>query len=123
MKILDSSCWLEYLSGSALGENFEKDIENVGSLIVPAITIFEVFKKIAMEADEDRAIVVAAHMKQRRVVELDANLAIFAAQQSKELSLPMADSIIYATARKHGATLLTMDKHFRDLEGVVYYER
>jgi len=123
MNIVDSSCWLEYLAGSRVGEDVALIIENIEKLVVPSITIYEVFKKILLELDEDRALFAAAHMKQGNVVDLDSDLAIYAAKIGKEYGLAMADSVIYATAKKYNAKLWTQDKHFKDLENVKYYDK
>jgi toxin FitB len=123
MNIVDSSCWLEFFSGSDVGEKVSKVIENTEALIVPTITIFEVFKKILIELDEDKALFAVAHMKQGIVTDLDSDLAIFSAQIGKKLKLAMADSIIYATTIKLKATLYTQDQHFKDLKQVKYFEK
>ena len=123
MNVVDSSCWLEFFAGSKTGEKVSLIIEDVGNLLVPVITIYEVFKKLLIELDEDRALFAIAHMKQGRVVDLTSDLAIYAAQIGKEQRLPMADSIIYAVSRKYSATLWTQDKHFKDLEFVKYLEK
>ena len=121
MNIVDSSCWLEYLAGTKVGEESAKAIEDLEHLIVPSITIYEVFKKILAEVDEDKALLVIAHMKQGQVIDLDADLAAFAVQIGREFKLPMADSILYATARRHEAIIWTQDKHFKDLQLVKYF--
>jgi toxin FitB len=100
-----------------------KIVENIESLIVPTIIMFEVFKKIITELDEDKALFAVAHMKQGTVIDLNSNLAIFAAQIGKQYKRAMADSIIYATAFKNEATLYTQDKHFKDLKFVKYFEK
>ena len=123
MNIVDSSCWLEYLAGSKVGEEVAPIIENVEKLIVPSITIYEVFKEILLELDEDRALFAAAHMKQGNVIELDSDMAIYAAKIGKEYGLAMADRVIYATTKKYDAKLWTQDKHFKNLENVKYYEK
>ncbi len=85
--------------------------------------MYEVFKKLLIETDEDKALLAAAHMKQGRVVELDADLAILAAKIGREYKLPMADSIIYAAAKKNGCVVWTRDRHFRGLDGVEFLEK
>jgi toxin FitB len=122
MNIVDSSLWLEYFAGSSAGERVASIIENIEKLIVPSITIYEVFKKLLKELDEDKALFATAHMKQGKVIELDSDLAIYAAKIGKEHNLAMADSIIYATAKLHNSTLWTQDKHFKDKKDVTYYE-
>lgn len=123
MNIVDSSCWLEFFSGSKIGEKVSPIIEELESLIVPVITIYEVFKKLLQEVDEDKAIMAIAHMKLGKVIELDSDLAINAAKIGKEKQLALADSIIYATAKKHNCVLWTQDKHFKELENVRYFEK
>ena len=123
MNVVDSSCWLEYFAGSRVGEEVASTIENLEKLIVPSITIYEVFKKLLAELDEDRALFAVAQMKQGNVIELDSDLAIYAAKIGKEFGLAMADSIIYATAKKNNAKLWTQDKHFEKLENIKYYEK
>jgi predicted nucleic acid-binding protein len=120
MNVVDSSCWLEYFAGSAAGGWVSTAIEDVKSLIVPSITLYEVFKKLMIEADEDKALMAVAQMKQGRVIELGADLAIYAAFIGKEYKLPMADSVIYATAIRHSCELWTQDKHFKGLKSVKY---
>jgi len=123
MNIIDSSCWLEYFSGSLVGDKVSHVIENIEELIVPSITIYEVFKKILIELDEDNGLLAVAHMKQGYVIPLDGDLSIYAAKIGKEYQLAMADSIIYAVTKKYNATLWTQDKHFKNLVNVKYFEK
>jgi predicted nucleic acid-binding protein len=123
MNIVDSSCWLEYFAGSGVGEEMAPIVENVEKLIVPSITLHEVFKKLLTELDEDKALFAVAHMKQGSVIELDPDLAIYAAKTGKENNLALADSIIYATAKKKNAILWTQDKHFKSLENAKYFAK
>jgi|SRR5208282_479764 len=123
MNIVDSSCWLEYFAGTDVGDKVTPILQKLDELLVPSITIYEVFKKLLTELDEDRALFAIAHMKQGKVIDLDSDLAVYSAQIGKDLKLAMADSIIYAIARKNGAILWTQDKHFKDLESVKYFEK
>jgi predicted nucleic acid-binding protein len=123
MNIVDSSCWLEYFAGTRVGDEVAHIIEDTGHLLVPSIMIYEVFKKILLELDEDKALFAIAHMKQGNVINLDTDVAIYAAKIGKENKLPMADSIIYAVNQKYDATLWTQDKHFQDLPSVRYFEK
>lgn len=123
MNIVDSSAWLEYFAGTKNAENFAKAIEDTKNLIVPTIILYEVFRKILTEKDENTALRVIAHMKQGRVAELDISLALTAAKLSKEHGLPMADSIILATARASGAILWTQDADFKGIEGIKYFKK
>jgi predicted nucleic acid-binding protein len=123
MNIVDSSCWLEYFAGSRVGDEVSSIIEDTEHLLVPSITVYEVFKKLILELDEDKAIYAIAHMKQGHVVNLDTDLAIYAAKIGKENKLAMADSIIYAITKKYNAVLWTQDKHFEDLKSVKYFKK
>jgi predicted nucleic acid-binding protein len=123
MNVVDSSCWLEYFAGSQVGDSVADAIEDIPSLIVPSISLYEVFKKLLIETSEDQALLAVAHMKQGRVVELDADLAIYSAKIGEESRLALADSIILATAMKFDCTLWTQDRHFKELKRVRYFEK
>ena len=123
MNLVDSSCWLEFFAGSAVGELVSEPIENTRQLIVPAIVIYEVFKKLLVEVGEDNAIMALAHMKQGKVVDLDASIAIQAARIGIENKLALADSIIYATASQYDCLLWTQDKHFEKMAHVRYFSK
>ena len=123
MNLVDSSCWLEYFAGSRVGDEVSSVIEDTDHLLVPSIIVYEVFKKLILELDEDKAIYAVAHMKQGHIVNLDTDLAIYAAKIGKDNKLAMADSIIYAITKKYNALLWTQDKHFKDLKSVKYFEK
>ncbi|MEM6648510.1 MAG: type II toxin-antitoxin system VapC family toxin [Bacteroidota bacterium] len=123
MNVVDSSGWLEYFADAPNADFFAPAIEETDALIVPAISIYEVFKRVMMQRDEDDALKATAHMQQGRVVPLDASLAIQAAKLSLQHKIPMADSIILATARQFDATLWTQDADFKALDGVQYKEK
>jgi len=123
MNIVDSSCWLEYFAGSRVGDEVSSVIEDTDHLLVPSIIVYEVFKKLILELDEDKALYAIAHMKQGHIVNLDTDLAIYAAKIGKDNKLAMADSIIYAITKKYNALLWTQDKHFKDLKSVKYFEK
>ena len=121
--VVDSSAWLEYFAGGANAEHFRQPLQQSASLIVPTITLFEVFKVVQRQRSEDAAIQAVALMKQGREIALDSSLAIQAAQLSLELKLPMADSIILTTARAHQARLWTQDADFEGIAGVRYFPK
>jgi predicted nucleic acid-binding protein len=123
MNVVDSSCWLEYFSGGAVGEQIAPVIEDLDNVIIPSIVLYEVFKKLLTETNEDKALFAVANMKQGKVISLDANLSIYAAKIGKEHHLPLADSIIYATTLQSGSKLHTQDKHFKGLPKVQFYEK
>ncbi|GIV57579.1 MAG: type II toxin-antitoxin system VapC family toxin [Bacteroidetes bacterium] len=123
MNLVDSSGWLEYFADGPNADFFAEAIEHTALLIVPSISVFEVFKRVLMQRGESEALQAVAQMHQGQVVDLDAALAISAARLSWALKLPMADSIILATARWYGATLWTQDADFMGIEGVQYKEK
>jgi len=123
MNVVDSSAWLSFFAGDKNAELFSKPIENIEALLVPSITITEVFKSILRQRGEESALEAIAHMEQGRVISLDGRLAVDAATCGIEHKLPLADSIIYATAQKYDAVLWTQDTDFNNLEGVKYYPK
>ncbi len=123
MIVVDSSGWLEYFADGPNADVFAGLVVDPENLVVPSITLFEVFKRIRTQRDSGMALRAVAQMKRGRVVNLDGDLAIMAADLSVELRLPLADSIILATARSAGATLWTQDADFDGLEGVEYRAR
>lgn len=120
MNVVDSSGWLEYLGDGGNSNFFAPAVEDVARLIVPTISLLEVFKRVLQQRNENDALQAVALMKQGEVVDLDAGLALSAAKLGRALKLPLADSIILATARKYGATVWTQDADFEGLEGVRY---
>lgn len=121
MNVVDSSGWLEYFAGGRQARSFEPALEDLESLLVPAVSIYEVFKVLLREAGEEAAIQGMAAMQRGRVIDLTAQRALDAAALSLRHSLPMADSIILAAAREHGATVWTLDNDFSGLPGVRYF--
>ena len=120
MNVVDSSGWLEYFGDGPNAAFFAGPLAKAEELIVPAISVFEVFKRVLQQRDEASALQAAALMQQGRAVALDPALAMAAAKLSFELRLPMADSIILATARRFNAVLWTQDADFENLPGVRY---
>jgi toxin FitB len=121
---VDSSGWIEYFADGPNADFFEAAIEGADDLVVPSISIYEVFRRLLAEPDgEEAGLRVVAAMQRGAVVGLDAELALEAAKISQEMRLPMADSMILATARSCGATLWTQDSDFRGIEGVEYSEK
>jgi predicted nucleic acid-binding protein len=119
VNVVDSSAWLEYFSDSPRAKHFADPIEQTDQLIVPVTTLYEVFKKLRREVDEDAAFQAVAYIRQGKVIEVDESLALEAAT----LDLPMADSLILATARKYQATLWTQDTDFEGMPGVKYFPK
>ena len=122
MNVVDSSGWLEYFTNGSNADLFSPVILNTAELIVPAISVYEVFKRILRDSSEEDALSMIAVMSRGLVTPLDMELSLDAAKISLESRLPMADSIILATARAHNAVLWTQDSDFRGLEGVRYVQ-
>jgi predicted nucleic acid-binding protein len=120
--VVDSSGWIEVFTGGGQAEYFLSLMADERSMVVPAITIFEVLKWVLREHGEAQAVQAAAVMQSGQVVDLDSRLALAAAQLSHALQLPMADSIILATARDHQARLHTMDSDFRGITDVEWLD-
>jgi toxin FitB len=123
MNVVDSSGWLEYFADAANADFFAPAIENVAELLVPTISIYEVFKRVLQQRGEDAALEAIALMLQGQVVDLDITTAVYAAKSSVELKLPMADSIMLATARGYDAVLWTQDADFAELPDVQYVRK
>lgn len=113
MNIVDSSGWLEYFSDGLNANHFIPPLQDTSSLVVPVIIIYEVFKVVLRERGLHEALQVSASMQEGTVVDVTPQLAISAAKISLENKLPMADSIIFATARAFDAKLWTMDADFK----------
>jgi predicted nucleic acid-binding protein len=120
MNVVDSSAWLEYFADGSNAAFFARPIEATDELLVPTLTIYEVFKRVLQQREEGDALRAVALMQQGSVVDLDARLALAAARVSLETRMPMADSIVLATARLHDATLWSQDADFESLPGVRY---
>ena len=123
MNVVDSSGWLEYFADGPNAEFFAPAIENTSELVIPSISIYEVFKIVLQQREESAALQAIAVMQQGIVVTLDTNLALNAAKISIEKSLPMADSIMLATALSYEAILWTQDSDFSGIDGVKYIEK
>jgi predicted nucleic acid-binding protein len=117
--VLDSSCWLEYLADTPRADLFAPAVEAPERLVVPVLTVYEVVKKLMRESGEEAATAALALMQQSEVVEIGLPLAMDAALNG----LPLANSLIYATARHHDAELWTQDAHFEGLAGVRYFPK
>lgn len=123
MNVVDSSAWLEYLGDGPCAPEFAQVIEKPVELVVPSLTVFEVFKRTFQLKGEATALEAVAVMLQGRVADVSATMALDAARISLNEGLPMADSVILATARSEGAVLWTQDVHFAGLPDVEYREK
>jgi toxin FitB len=123
MNVVDSSAWLEYFADGPNAHVFARPIESPATLLVPTLSLFEVFKRILQQRDEDEALKKIAQMEQGQVIDLDRATALEAARLSTLHGIAMADSVMLATARRHKATFWTQDADFQDIEGVKYFPR
>lgn len=123
MNVVDSSAWLEYFADGPNAGEFARPIEATRSLIVPTLSLFEVFKRIAQQRSEDEGLRAVAVMEQGKVVDLDRATALAAARISIDHGIAMADSIMFATAQRHAATLWTQDADFEGLPRTRYFAR
>ena len=123
MNLVDSSAWLEYFAAGTQARHVAAAIENVERLLVPTIVLLEVTRRVMLERDEDAALQVAAMLHQGQVVPLDAGIALSAAHYGVVHKLPLADSIIFATAKQFEATIWTFDADFKGLPGVKYFAK
>lgn len=123
MNVVDSSGWLEYFADGPNAAKFAPAILSTRGLIVPSLSIYEVFKRVLQQRSEIGALRAVALMQQGRVVDLNSKIALSAAKLSVDLGLPMADSIMLATAREYQATLWTQDSDFEGMEKVRYFAK
>lgn len=120
MNVVDSSGWLEYLADGPNADFFANSILATADLLVPTLSLYEVFKRVLQQRGEDDALQAVALMRQGIIVELSAPLALSAARISLNDKIPMADSIMLATARAYAATLWSQDSDFEKIAGVRY---
>jgi predicted nucleic acid-binding protein len=123
MNIVDSSGWLAFFADEPNAKHFLLPLKDTTSLVVPAVTIYEVFKVVLRESSENKALQVAVAMQKGKVIDLTAKLAIDASKVSLQHGLPMTDSIILATAQVFNATIWTQDSDFKNISGVKYFPK
>ena len=121
MNIVDSSGWLEYFADGPNAKYYVDPLNEISSLMIPVITIYEVFNVVLRESSENDALLVVAAMQKGRVIDLDTNIAMAASRLSLRLNLAMADSVILATARAYGCVVWTQDSDFQNIEGIRYF--
>ena len=123
MNVVDSSGWLAYFADEPNAKHFITPLHDTASLVIPSVTIYEVFKVVLREPSDNEALQAAAAMQRGRVVDLTAMLAIAASKLSLEHGIPMADSIILATAKAFDAVIWTQDSDFKNIAGVKYFPK
>jgi len=123
MNIVDSSGWLEYFADGPNAIDFVEVLENSSDLLVPTLSLYEVFKVVLRQRGESEALRAIALMQEGQLIDLTSTIAIHAAKLSTDLKIPMADSVMLATAREYDAALWTQDKDFEDIDGVRFIEK
>ncbi len=123
MNIVDSSGWLAYFADEPHAKHFHKPLNDPSSLVVPTITLYEVFKVVLRESTENEAIQAVAAMQKGTIANLTPSLAITASKLSLQHNLPMADSIILASAREFNASIWTLDADFKNIKGIKYFSK
>jgi len=120
MRLVDTSAWIEFLIGSLTGQKVAAELPDRTQWLVPTIVQLELVKWLSREVGEEAADDALAFTQTCLVFPLDTAIAVAAAGIGAEIKLPTADAIVYATARAHDADILTCDRHFDGLDGVVY---
>ncbi len=115
--------WLEYFTEGSNAAAFAGPLEDQRNLLVSVINLYEVFKVVLRERDDHSALQAIALMRQGQVTEVTTEISLSAAKTSHERKIPMADSLIYATAQLHEATLWTQDEDFDGLPGVRFFSK
>ena len=123
MNIVDSSGWLAYFADEPNAKHFLIPLKDTASLVIPTVTIYEVFKVVLRESTENEALQAATAMQKGMVVDLTARLAIAASKLSLQHRLPMADSIILATSQEFNAKIWTQDSDFKNISGAKYFPK
>ena len=122
MIIVDSCGWIEYLADSSLATQYEKYLQKPEEIITPSIVVYEVYKKVKKEKGEELALSIVAQMEKTKLVPLDEEIALLAADLSLTHSLPLADAIVYATAQRENVEVVSSDSHFKELDNVIFLE-
>jgi predicted nucleic acid-binding protein len=119
VNVVDSSGWLEYFADGPNAKFFAQPLQASSDLLVPTLSLYEVFKRVFEQRGEDAALAAIALMQHGgAVVDLTPSIALAAARLSLELRVPMADSVMLATAREQDALFWTQDADFKDVPGV-----
>lgn len=120
MILVDSWGWIEFFTDGPLSENYFGYLKESKNIITPTVILYEVYKKIKKERTEEEALIAIAQMSKTKIVPLNENIALSAADYSLKYSLPMAEAIVYATSTLENARLVTSDKHFENLPFVIF---
>lgn len=124
MKLVDSYGWIEYFSDGPMAKKYAPYIEDVNenNTVTPTVVVYEVYKRLKKEKGEQVALEAYAQITRSKLVPLDEDLALRAADISLKTGLAMADSIIYTTARVYSAEIVTSDRDLKGLDGIRFIE-
>ena len=122
MNVVDSSGWLEYFANGSNADFFSEPIEKTSELLVPTISLYEVFKRVLQQRGEGEALRAVAFMQTGEVIDLTSTIALHAAKLSADLKIPMEDRVMLATSRNFEAILWTQDLDFENIDGVQYIQ-
>ncbi|MFZ1536766.1 MAG: type II toxin-antitoxin system VapC family toxin [Chromatiaceae bacterium] len=123
MILVDTCGWIEWLADGALADKFQPFLEDTEALLVPTVVQFELYKWLERNRGEEAAMKAIARTTRSHVVDLDTSTALLAAELSRDHGLSVADAVIYASAHRHKAELVTSDDHFEGLPGVTYFPK
>ncbi len=123
MNLVDSSAWMEYFADGKNAKHFVPIIQDLKNLVESIINVSEVYKKISQHRDENSAIQAIAVMQQAEVLEITSQIAIEGSKISIQNKIPMADSLIIASARSVGAKIWTQDYDFKGLDNVMFFKK
>lgn len=123
MTLVDSVGWIEFFIDGPLAGSYAKHLEKPSELVIPTIVLYEVYKKIKRDRSEEQALVAVTTMQDARILPLTEALSLAAADMSLKYKLAMADAVVYATAVRENARLITSDKDLKDLPQVTYYPK
>lgn len=123
MKLVDSSGWLEFFMDGPLASQYAAHLKNLTEIVTPSVILYEVYKTVKRQRSEEEALAAIAQIGKTQIIPLDDQVALTAADMSLAHQLAMADAIIYATALRAGATLVTSDSDLAPLPGVLYLRK
>ncbi len=119
MILVDSSGWIEFLTDGRHASAIEKYLSSPDELLVPTLVMYEVYRQLVKKLEERESLLAVTQMEKGKVVPLDQEIALHAADLSLKHQLSTADAVIYATALGCGAKLVTLDNDFRRLSGCI----
>lgn len=114
----DSSAWIEYFSGSDLGQIIKEYIDNQETIYTPSIALLEIKSKYQREDRKWKSRIDFIY-EQSSIIDLDHKVALLGADMKKDYGLYSIDAISYGSARSIKSKLLTKDRHFKGLKSVI----